>query len=72
MKLANKYMIIFFNFSPTSNHLYPLQMENSDSNSRRVVDEDDNVKFRPERVKLFFRDENDALLHPEGFEGLTL
>ena len=72
MKLAYKYMMIFFNFLPTSNHLHPLQMENCDSYSRLVVDEDDNGKFRPERVKLFFRDENDTLLHPEGFEGLTL
>ena len=45
-------MAIFFNFSPTSNHLYPLQVENCDSNSRLVVDEDDNGKFRPERVKV--------------------
>ena len=44
-------MTIFFNFSLTSNHLHPLQVENCDSNSRLVVDEDDNGKFRPERVK---------------------
>ena len=37
-------MAIFFTFSPTSNHLHPLQVENCDSNSRLVVDEDDNVK----------------------------
>ena len=37
-------MAIFFNFSPSSNHLHPLQVENCDSNSRLVVDEDDNVK----------------------------
>ena len=37
--------------SPTSNHLHPLQVENCDSNSRLVVDEDDNGKFRPEGVK---------------------
>ena len=37
-------MVIFFNFSPTSNHLHPLQVENCDSNSRLVVNEDDNVK----------------------------
>ena len=43
-KLVHQYMIIFFNFSPTSNHLYPLQVENCDSNSRLVVDEDDNIK----------------------------
>ena len=40
-------MVIFFNFS---NHLHSLQVENCDSNSRFVVDEDDNGKFRPERV----------------------
>ena len=38
MKLAYQYMAIFFNFSPTSNH------------QRLVVDEDDNGKFRLERV----------------------
>ena len=47
-------MVIFFNFSPTSNHLHPLQVENGDSNSRLVVDEDDNGKFRSERVNLNF------------------
>ena len=47
MKLVNQY--IYFNFSPTSNHL---QVENCDSNSRLVVDEDDSGKFRLERVKL--------------------
>ena len=48
MKLV--YMAIFFNFSPTLNHLHPLQAENCDSNSRFVVDEDDNGKLRLERV----------------------
>ena len=43
------YMVILFNFSPTSNQLHPLQVENCDSNSQLVVDEDD--KFRLERVK---------------------
>ena len=51
MKLFYQYMTIFFNFSPISNHLHPLQVENCDSNSRLVVDEDDNGKFRLERVK---------------------
>ena len=50
MKLVYQYMTIFFNFSPTSNHLYPLQAENCDSNSRLVVDEDYNGKLRLERV----------------------
>ena len=44
MKLFYQFMAIFFNFSPTSNHLHPLQVENCDNNSRLVVDEDDNVK----------------------------
>ena len=44
-------MVIFFNFSLPSNNLYPLQVENCDSNSRLVVDEDDNRKLRLERVK---------------------
>ena len=44
MKLVYQYMAIFFTFSPTSNHLHPIQVENCDSNSRLVVDEDDNVK----------------------------
>ena len=51
MKLFYKYMVIFFIFSPTSNHLHPLQVENCDSNSRLVEDEDDNGKFRLESVK---------------------
>ena len=49
MKLFYEYMVIFLNLSPTSSHLYPLQVENCDSNSRLVVNEDDN-KFRLERV----------------------
>ena len=52
MKLVNQYMAIFFNFSPTSNHLHPLQVENCDGDSRLVVDEDDNGKFRLKRVKV--------------------
>ena len=51
MKLVYQYMAIFFNFPPTSSHLHPLQAENCDSNSRLVVDVDDNGKFRPERAK---------------------
>ena len=43
MKLADQYMAIYFTFSPTSNHLHPLQVENCGSNSRLVVDEDDNL-----------------------------
>ena len=51
MKLVYQYMAVFFNFSPTSNHIHPLQVENCDSNSRLVVDDNDNGKFRDERVK---------------------
>ena len=51
MKLVYQYMVIFLNFLTTSNHLHPLQVENCDSNSRLVVDEDDNGKVRLERVK---------------------
>ena len=49
IKLFYEYMVIFFNFLPTSNRLHPLQVENCDSNSRLVVDEDDNCKFRLEK-----------------------
>ena len=48
-------MAIFFNFSLTSSHVHPLQVENCGSNSRLVVDEDGNGKFRLERVKLVGR-----------------
>ena len=54
MKMFYEYMVIFFNLSPTSSHFHPLQVENCDSNSRLVVDEDDNSKFRLERVKRTF------------------
>ena len=45
-------MAIFFTFPLISNHLHPLQVEYCGSNSRLVVDEDDNGKFRLERVKV--------------------
>ena len=50
--MVYQYMAFFFNLQTTSNHLHPLQVENCDSNSRLVVDEDDNDKFRVERVKV--------------------
>ena len=50
MKLFYQFMAIFVNFSPTSSHLHPLQVENCDSNSWLVVDVDDNGKFRLKRV----------------------
>ena len=42
MKLVRQFMAIFFNIKTTANHFHPLQVENCDSNSRLVVDEDDN------------------------------
>ena len=51
VKLIYQYMGIFFNFSPTSNHVHPLQMDNCDSNSRLVVNEHGSGKFRLERVE---------------------
>ena len=54
MKLIYLYMAILFNCSPTSSHLHPLQVKNCASNSRLVVDEDDNGKFRLERVLRVF------------------
>ena len=39
LTLFYQYMAIFFNFSATSSHLHPLQVENCGSNSRLVVDE---------------------------------
>ena len=51
MILVYQYMGIFFTFPPTSNHLYPPQVENCDNDSRLLVNEDDNSKFRLELVK---------------------
>ena len=45
---------IFFHLSPTLSQIHPLQVENCDSNSRLVVDEDDSGKLRLERVKYRF------------------
>ena len=53
MKLFYEYIVIIFNLSPTSSHLHPLQVENCDSNSRHVVDEDDNGEFRLEKVNSY-------------------
>ena len=52
MKLVYQYMVIFFNFSLISNHFHSLQVENCDSNSRLVVDENDYGKLRLERVNV--------------------
>ena len=56
MKLVFQYMAISLNFSPTSNHLHPLKVDNCDSNLRLVVDEDDSGKFRLERVNNVMND----------------
>ena len=40
-----------FLFATHLSHLHPLQVENCDSNLLLVVDENDNGKFRLERVK---------------------
>ena len=63
MKLAYQYMVIFFNFQTTSNHLHPLQGENCDSNAWLVVGEDDNGKFRLERVKVLSRFKLVKIIH---------
>ena len=44
MTLVYQYMTVFLYFSLTASYLYPLQVANCDSNSRLVVDKDDNVK----------------------------
>ena len=54
MKLEYQYMAIFSPFSLTSSHLHPLQVENCDSNSRLVVDEDHNVKSGLKRLRIIF------------------
>ena len=46
---------IFFHLPPASSHLHSLQVGNCDSNSRLVVDGDDNGKFRLERVKTLLK-----------------
>ena len=52
MKQFCQCVAISFNFLSTSSHLHPVQVANCDSNSRLAVHEDDNGKFRPERVSL--------------------
>ena len=54
MKLVYQQVVIIFKFLTTSSHFFPLQVENCDSNSRLVVDEDDYVDFRLEKVKVLF------------------
>ena len=53
----HKLPINFYNFYTTSNHLYPLQVENCDSSSRLVVDKMTMVNsgLKGLRVNLFTR-----------------
>ena len=60
MKQVYQYMVIFCNVLTTLNHFHPLQVENCDSNSRLVVDEDDNGKLRLDRVKTHV-DKNNSI-----------
>ena len=65
MKLVYQDMGIVFIFPPTPSHLRSLPVENCGSNSRLVVDDDDNGKFRLERVKediMTFFKLNDPLI----------
>ena len=48
--LKRKFSENCFMNKPTFSHLHPLQVGNCDSNSRLVVNEDDNSKFRLGRV----------------------
>ena len=50
-KLFYQYMAIFIDFSHTASYPNSLQVENCDSNSRLVVNEDGNGKIGIERVK---------------------
>ena len=43
---------ICFHLPPTSSHFHPLQVEKCDSNSRLVVNGDDNGKLRLEKVEF--------------------
>ena len=54
MQLVYQYIAIIFNFSPTSSHLHLLQVENCDSNSRLVVDEDYNVYSGSKGLSSYF------------------
>ena len=54
MKFVYQYLAICFIFSPTSNHIHSLQVENCDSNSLLVVDEDNYGKLGLERLNPLF------------------
>ena len=69
MKLVYQYMAVFFTFSPTSSHLHPLQVENCDSNSRLVVDGDDNVKSGLKGLKGGHLSLKSAAFYAHGIDG---
>ena len=52
-KKKTGFINFFFHLLPTSRDFHSLQVENCGSNSRIVVDEDDNGKFRLERVNSY-------------------
>ena len=56
------------NLPPTYSHLHLLQVENCDSNSRLVVDEDDNGKFRFEKVNPQEAILSSAFIDQQGIE----
>ena len=51
MELFNNHNIFSSFATLFTSHLYPIQVENCDSNSRRLVDEHNNDKFRLEMDK---------------------
>ena len=56
--------IYFVHLPPNSSHLHPLEIEYCDSNSRLVVDADDNGKFRLEMANfMHIMSESDILHH---------
>ena len=63
IRLVYQFKPISFIFLTMSNHLHPLQVENCESNSRLVVDEDDNGKFRFERVNELMMNELHYMNH---------
>ena len=50
---------------PTSCHLHPLQVENCDTKSRLVLDEDHNGKFRLERLSTNYKKNTSSSLHQD-------
>ena len=54
MKLFYQYMASSFIFPPTSSYFHPLQVENMRQQFAALVDDDDNRKFRLDRVFHLF------------------